>query len=73
MLIFNEEKQVIQKNYVQKIKSKTANLKDLIQSGDNEKLKDHLNDIVMASKRIEWLEDAFQRDLDACEAKAERK
>lgn len=73
MLIFNEEKQVLQKNYVEKIKSKTANLKDLIQSGDSEKLKDHLNDIVMASKRIEWLEGTFQRDLDDCRAKAARK
>lgn len=66
MLLFNEEKQILQKYYVETIKSRSNNLKNIIQEQNIDALKLHLDNIEVACKRIRWLESAFEDDLKRC-------
>lgn len=66
MLIFNEEKQILQEHYANMIKSYSASLENLVHDGNAEPLKARLDKIETCCNRIKWLEDEFSKDLDRC-------
>lgn len=66
MLIFNEEKQILQKYYASIMQSYIANLKNLIETENSESLHNHLKKINEAGERIKWLHDEFDNDLQKC-------
>lgn len=52
MNITNQEKQILQKYYAEQIKSRSTNLKDIIQRDDQAMLEDVLGKIANAGVRI---------------------
>jgi len=66
MLIFNEEKQILQKHYAGMVKNHSASLENLVHDNNAEPLKACLDKIEIYCKRIKWLEEEFSKDLGRC-------
>lgn len=63
MNLTNTEKKVLQKYYIESIKSHAANLKDIIQNGKAEALITQLECIVDDCKRVKTLETTRREEV----------
>lgn len=63
MIITNQEKQVLQKYYAEKIKSLSQNLKDLIQQDKQDGLAAELIKIKESSKRIREIQNEWRNNM----------
>lgn len=72
MIITNQEKQVLQKYYAERIKSLSQNLKDLIQQDKQDGLAADLIKIKESSKRICEIQNEWRNDNQKELAKLEQ-